>query len=198
MKKNNILKLIEFISLKDLKSIIPLKEKLDALQKKKQDMEKSLADVNRQIESLIGSTGKTAGRGSGRPKGTSRKSVKRRKRRIAQPSLSSVVVEILLEKKKPMKVNEIHDAVLSEKGYKTNAKNFKAQLRVLLYKNDKGLFKKMKPGLFALAGQRKPTAKRKTQKLSKKSVKKKSTVKKKAPAPQKKAVKKVVKKRSNR
>ena len=164
MKKTNLANLLETVSLQDLQKMVLTKGKLDSLEKKKTDLEKSLAAVNKQIDSLQGSLGKTGARGPGRPKGKpTKKKVKRTRKRIAQPSLSSVIVEILKEKKKPLKVNEIHDAVLKEKGYKTKAKNFKANLRIMLYTNKKGLFKKVKPGLFGLAAEKKKaTVKKKT------------------------------------
>ena len=191
MKKKTLANLLESVSLKDLKSMIPFKVKMDTLQNKKQDLEKSLESVNLEIESLMGTTGKTLTRS--RKKAT-RKSIKRSKRRIVQPSLSSVIVDLLKEKKKPLKVNEICEAVLKEKGYKTQAKNFKANVMILLYTNKKGLFKKVGPGLFGLAGEKKPTTKKKTQKSALKSVKKKSSNKKKLSATKKKIVKKVVNK----
>ena len=155
MKKNTLANMLDTISLKDLRSMIPFKVKMDTLQKKKQDLEKSLESVNHEIESLMGTTGKTSGRRPSRPKGiTKKKTVKRTRKRIAQSSLSSVVVEILQEKKKPLKINEICEAVLKEKGYKTQAKNFKANVTILLYTNKKGLFKKVGPGLFGLAGEK--------------------------------------------
>ena len=43
------------------------------------------------------------------------------------------------------------EVLLKEKGYKTKAKNFKSQVRILLYKNEKGLFKKTGPGKFSHA-----------------------------------------------
>jgi uncharacterized Zn finger protein len=118
----------------------------------KKIVEERLASVNGQFESLQGSLGKTGARGPGRPKGTVKKQkVKRTKKRIAQPPLSSVIVEILETRKKPLKVSEIHDALLNEKKYKTRAKNFKANVRIMLYKNEKELFKKVGPGAFTLA-----------------------------------------------
>ena len=62
-----------------------------------------------------------------------------------------MIAEILKEKKKPLGVNDICDALLKEKKYKTKAKNFKANVRILLYKNEKGLFRKSGPGRFRLA-----------------------------------------------
>ena len=73
-----------------------------------------------------------------------------------------MIVELLKEKKKPMKINEICEAVLKEKKYKTQAKNFKANVRILLYKNEKGLFKKVKTGLFGLAAAKKKATGKKT------------------------------------
>jgi|GEM_PF-385873 len=75
----------------------------------------------------------------------------RTRNRTAQPPLSSVIVEILKTRKKPLRVNEIHDALLNEKKYKTKAKNFKAIVRNILYKNEKELFEKAGPGAFTLA-----------------------------------------------
>jgi len=76
-----------------------------------------LASVNRQIESLQRSLGKTGARRRGRPKGTTKKKeVKKASKRIRQPSLSSLIVDILKEKKEPLGVNNICGAVLKEKG----------------------------------------------------------------------------------
>jgi hypothetical protein len=83
--------------------------------------------------------------------------VGRGRRRIAQPSLSALIVEILKEKKRPLGINEISDALLKEKGYRTRAKDFKAQVRVTVYRNDKGWFKKVKAGLFAPSADLQPT-----------------------------------------
>lgn len=178
MKKTNLTRLIESVSLKELQRMIAQRGKLDQLEKKRAELEKSLTAINRQIESVEGSIGKKAGGRPGRPKGaTKKKKVKRGRRRIAQPSLSSVILELLQEKKKPMKVNEICDGVLTEKGYKTKAKNFKSQVRILLYKNEKGLFKKLKPGLFGLVGGKRGTAKRKVS-TKRKTAKKKTATKK--------------------
>jgi ABC-type branched-subunit amino acid transport system ATPase component len=64
------------------------------------------------------------------------------------------IAEILREKKRPLGVNDICDALLQEKKYKTKAKNFKANVRILLYKNEKGLFKKAGPGRFRAAAKK--------------------------------------------
>ena len=122
-----------------------LKGRLEGLEKKKKALEKSLATVDRQIEALEASICKPAPR-----RNAFREAPKARKpkKRIVQPSLSSVVSEVLREKKKRLKVNEIVKAVLEEKKYKTQSKNFKGQLRILLYKNERRLFRKAGPGLF--------------------------------------------------
>ena len=75
----------------------------------------------------------------------------------------------------PLKINDICDALLEEKNYRTRAKDFKAQVRVMMYRNDKGLFSKPKPGLFKLAADAKP--KKKTKKKATKKARKRVTKK---------------------
>jgi HB1, ASXL, restriction endonuclease HTH domain len=149
MKRPNVVGLLENVSAKELQSLIAAKKKLDTLQGRKKALEKEHASVSRQIDSL---TRTSAKRPTARVKKAPKKSVKRpRRKRILQPSLSTVIVQVLEEKKRPMKINDIHDTLLKEKDYKTEAKNFKANVRILLYKNEKGFFKKVGPGRFALA-----------------------------------------------
>jgi repressor of nif and glnA expression len=107
---------------------------------------------------------------------------------LSQPSIQTLIVEILQEKKKPLSVNEIADSLLKEKKYKTKSANFKNQLRVLLYRNQKAMFKKVGTGQFGLAGPGKAPAAGKVAVKKKPVVKKKVVAKKKA-APKKKAVK---------
>jgi uncharacterized Zn finger protein len=75
----------------------------------------------------------------------------RTRTRTAQPPLSAVIVEILKTRKKPLRVNEIHDALLNEKKYKTKARDFRAIVRTMLHKNENELFEKAGPGTFTLA-----------------------------------------------
>jgi hypothetical protein len=190
MKKQNLVALLKSVSVDDLKNAIPVKEKMEKLERRKRSLEKDLASVVKQMESL------------GMPKGVrpparaDRKVARKAKRRrIAQPSLSSLIVEILKEKKKPLKINAICDALLKEKNYKTRAKDFKAQIRVMMYRNDKGLFKKAGPGLFTLAADTKPTKKAAKKKVTRKKAAKKKVTKKKVTrkkAAKKKATKKKV------
>lgn len=168
MKNQDLRNLVESVTVSDLKDLMDLKGKIDSLEKKRAELQKSLTGVDKEIEALQASMqkrlhkGKPAGRprGSaaatpgkagtgrapGRPKGT-----RGRKRGAGQLPLDRVVQEVLEEKKKPMRVSEICDAVLGEKKYRSKAKNFKGQLRIVLYKNEKGFFKKEGPGLFGLA-----------------------------------------------
>ena len=165
MKKQQLVSLVESVTMDDLKSLVALKGKMEILEKKKRELEKGLASVNRQMETVENSIEKLAGKGirqktvlTRKKKKTSKrktrktKVVRRTRKRAAQRSLSSVVVEVLGEQKKPMKVADLCTAVLKEKKYKTRAKDFKSQLRILLYKNEKKLFKKAGPGLFVLSG----------------------------------------------
>jgi len=165
MKKQDLVALLKSVSVDELKRAIPAKEKLEKLEKRKKSLEKELASVDKQIETL-------AVREVASPQARARKKVARKakRRRVAQPSLSSLVAEILKEKRKPLRINDICDALLKEKKYKTRAKNFKAQIRVMMYRNEKGLFKKAGPGLFKLAADAK--TKTKTTKTIKKRTKK--------------------------
>lgn len=169
MKNKKLLMVLESVSLEELNSLVPLKNKLDGLEKKKKDLQKKLDAVAKQIDSLQGSVGKDAtGKQPGSRKKVVKKKVKkapkakrkaatkvvkkRAKKRGVQPPLSTLIVEILKEKKRPVSVNDICEILLKEKKYKTKSKRFGNQIRVLLYRNDKGLFKKAGPGRFRLAG----------------------------------------------
>ncbi len=160
MRRPNLLRLLDSLSTEDLKHMITAKTKLADLEQQKVALDNKLASISKKIASLQSIL--ASKRGAGRLRG--RISLRARRKRIVQPSVSSLVVEILKEKKKPLKVNEISNAFLNEKGYKTQAKNFKGQLRILLYKNDKGLFKKVGPGVFALAGEKEKAKQKKSAK----------------------------------
>ncbi len=191
--------MLESVSLKDLQSLVTAKGKLDKLLEQKSSIEKDLASVDSEIAAIRKSLGKPGpGKAPAKTAPVSRKKRARRKK-TGQPSIQTLIVEILREKKKPLSVNEISDILLKEKKYKTKSANFKNQLRVLLYRNDKGLFTKAGTGKFGLkaAGQTPaakaiPVAKKASSKKKKTAARKKTAVKK--VAAKKKAVKKAVKK----
>ena len=162
MAKKELLTLLRSASVKDLKELLALKKDLDELERKQQQLLKQFTSVSKDIGSVQtafrkSKSKKPAGRVKKATKKAARKPAKKRKtkKRVVQPSLSSLIVEILKEKKRPLGVNDICDALLKEKKYKTRAKNFKANVRILLYKNEKGLFKKAGPGRFRLAAAKK-------------------------------------------
>ena len=157
MAKKELLTLLQSASVKDLKELLALKKELDALEKKEKALLKQFTSVSKDIASIQTAFGKPSGRKkpAARVKKTTRKRARKSVKKTVQPSLSSLIAEILKEKKKPLGVNDICDALLKEKKYKTKAKNFKANVRILLYKNDKGLFKKAGPGRFRLAAAKK-------------------------------------------
>jgi len=200
MKKEDLVALLKSVSVDELKRAIPAKEKLEELEKRRKSLEKELASVDRQIETL-------AVREVASPQARAKKKVARKakRRRIVQPSLSSLVADILKEKKKPLRINDICDALLKEKKYKTRAKNFKAQIRVMMYRNEKGLFKKAGPGLFKLAADARTktkttkTIKKRTKKTTKKRTKttkkRRKTTKKRSRKATKKRTKKATKKK---
>ncbi len=165
MKNSSLFMVLESVSLEELNNLVPLKKKLDDLEKKKKDLQKNLDAVTKQIISLQGSVGEvTAKKQPASRKKVVKKKVKKAprakrkavrktaKKRGGQPPLSDLIVEILKEKKRPVSVNDICDILLQEKKYKTKSKRFGNQIRVLLYRNDKGLFKKAGPGRFKLQG----------------------------------------------
>ncbi len=158
MAKKELLALLQSASVKDLKELLVLKKELDALEKKEKALLKQFTSVSKDIGSIQTAFGKPSRRKkpAARVKKTTRKGTRKSaKKKAVQPPLSSLIVEILKEKKKPLGVNDICDALLKEKKYKTKAKNFKSNVRILLYKNEKGLFKKAGPGRFRLAAAKK-------------------------------------------
>jgi hypothetical protein len=166
--------MLDTVSVSDLQSLLAAKEKLDKLQVKKSSLEKDLASIDKQIASVQKTLGKPVSvKRRGRKPSVSKKKAARAKRKPAQPSIQTLIVEILQDKKKPLSVNDISDSLLNEKKYKTKSSNFKNQLRVLLYRNQKGLFKKVGAGQFGLAGGKAPA--RVKVSVKKKVVKKKAT-----------------------
>jgi len=158
MAKKELLILLRSASVKDLKELLALKKELVVLEKKEKALLKQFTSVSRDIGSIQTGFGKPSRskKPATRVKKTTRKGTRKSaKKKAVQPSLSSLIAEILKEKKKPLGVNDICDALLKEKKYKTKAKNFKANVRILLYKNEKGLFKKAGPGKFKLAAAKK-------------------------------------------
>jgi len=145
--------LLESMSLQELKSLIAARENYDRLQKKKTALEKELDAVNRNIDHLLAPLQRIVRvrpPSSGVPR-----------RRTAQLSIEKLIIEMIRENQRPMTVNEIAHTLLNEKQYRTTSGNFKNQLRVLLYRNRKGLFKKTDAGTFDLAGDVSGAGKRK-------------------------------------
>jgi len=158
MAKKELLILLRSASVKDLKELLALKKELYALEKKEKALLKQCTSVSRDIgssQTAFGNSSRKKKPGARVKKKTRKGTRKSAKKKAVQPSLSSLIAEILKEKKKPLGVNDICDALLKEKKYKTKAKNFKANVRILLYKNEKGLFKKAGPGKFKLAAAKK-------------------------------------------
>jgi hypothetical protein len=171
MRKQDLVALLQSVSTDELKKAIPIKERMEALEKRKTGLEKELASVVKQIESLVAPLGAQPASPAGKRKAAR----KGKRRRVAQPSLASLIAEILREKKKPLRINDICDALLEEKKYRTRARDFKAQIRVMMYRNEKGLFKKVGPGLFKLTADTKPQTEAKSKAKAKPKGKKKTT-----------------------
>lgn len=154
MNRKDLAYLMESVSLADLKQLLEVKGKLEDLTRKKKELEKNLAEVDRRIAALLGSA---KGLPVAAVEGAARKGQAGKRRRIAQPSLASVIADVLRENRRPMKVNDIATAVVEKKKYRTKARDFKSQIRILLYKNEKKWFKKVAPGLFTVAAQQQST-----------------------------------------
>ncbi len=150
VNREDLAYLMESVSVADLKQLLEVKGKLEELTRKRKELEKNLAEVDRRIAALLGSA---KGLPAAAIQGAARKGKAGRRGRIAQPSLASVIADVLRESRRPMKVNDIATAVVEKKKYQTSARDFKSQVRILLYKNEKKWFKKVAPGLFTLSAQ---------------------------------------------
>lgn len=154
MNRKDLAYLMESVSAADLKQLLEVKGKLEDLTRKKKELEKNLVEVDRRIAALLGSV---KGLPAAAVEGAARKGRAGKRRRIAQPSLASVIADVLRENRRPMKVNDIAAAVVEKKKYRTKARDFKSQIRILLYKNEKKWFKKVAPGLFTVSSQQQST-----------------------------------------
>lgn len=149
----------------ELQAMIDKKDQLQALQRKRAQLEADLAGVTKQIEAIVASIQGTRTRaktGAGKPKAGRKKKVSGARTRVDQPPVDLLIAEVLSEKKRALSVADLETALIREKGYKTQSKNFRNQLRVTLYRNQKKLFKKTFPGFFDLspAGKRAQTARK--------------------------------------
>ena len=149
MADNIIETLVQKASIKDLEEIIEIKQTIHNLQQKRLSLEEHLRKIDRQIEATmeeipdieLSAMTHSAVSDSGRT----------RRSRLETRNLTSLIVEVLTESAGPMKVADIADRLINRKGYTPGGQNFTASLRVLFYKNAKGLFRKEGPGLFGLA-----------------------------------------------
>lgn len=162
MAQSDLLQLVRSTSLSDLQSMIAAREKIEGLLEKKSSLLKDISAIDQEITSIEKSLARSASKALA-PGGRKRSSATRRKRsrgrrgkRASQPSMQSLIAEILREKGRPLSVNEIADTLLNERSYKTTSKNFKHQLRVMLSLNKKGLFKKLGSGMYASAAESTP------------------------------------------
>lgn len=115
------------ISSADLKAIIALVERREALEK--------------QLEAIL----KEAKAHIPKPQ----KAIKPKSLGIAQPLLGDLITEILNEAKRPLSVQEIYDATLA-KGYVWRSGNPKNALNVKMYTTR--AFRKSSPGCFEVRG----------------------------------------------
>jgi chromosome segregation ATPase len=135
-------------------------QSLAQLERQRVRIGRELARRQKQVRQLKGKIGKTRTRlakleaglaaALGAAESAAAKKPRRKVRRRRGRSQKDVVREVLLQAKKPLSIPEIL-AQLKTRGYRWQSKNPKAALSVMLYTNQK-LFKRAKPGRFAVAG----------------------------------------------
>ena len=160
MKKPGLGDVLKSVSLHELESLVSEREKVDGLEKRRNELREELFAVNRQIDSILrsvedletgGHSAKKKGSGKKRGPGTAVKPGRSAPgKAAARHSVSSLVAEILEEKNKPLTVYEICGALLNEKNYRTDSPNFDSQILALLQENPEGLFSELRPGKFIL------------------------------------------------
>jgi len=144
-------KVVETVPLEDLQLVAAVKKKLTRLRGKKYAIYKEIEGIEKKLEPIRKALPAQALDESGltRMRQALQKAVRQKGHR--RPSMESLILEILRESNDPVSINELADRVINERGYRTRSPNFKNQLRVLLYRNRKGLFRKVGPGRFVPA-----------------------------------------------
>lgn len=160
---------------KELHDLFSLKNSVEKILSLQLNIEKRLTGLERQLEKLH----KTP---SGKPDLPKSARKARGRKRKAQTPLTDVIIQVMREKKGPISVNELADAISKGKLFTSKAKNFKNNLRVILYRNNKDLFNLASRGMFELAegSAEKKVAAKKSVKPKAKARTKKSTTKKRA------------------
>ena len=154
----NLAKILPTVSLKDFRRLLSVKVKLDARRKRRAAIHRELTAVERRLERVEASLPPYARDRSSLPDLRRALERARKDRRPRQPTIEALMVELFRERKRPLSVNELTDGVLNEKGYKSTSPNFRNQLRVLLYRNRKGLYQRVGKGRFTLANGKAPPA----------------------------------------
>ncbi len=144
---------VETKTIADLERLLEGKrQRLEALQQRRDRLVGQVAKVDEQIRSLAG-------------KATARREVRRR-RRTGQKSLQSCVVDVLSQSAEPKTAAEIAEAVIAA-GYRSSSKNPVALVRHVCYTTDR--IETKERGKFVLASE--PRA-RETGRKTKKSARK--------------------------
>ena len=128
----------------ELKDLFNLKKSVDKILSYQHTIDKRLASLERNIENLHNASARKI-----TPKKRAGKA--RARRRKAQRPLTDVIIQVMRKKKGPISVNELAEAILKGKLFTSSAKNFKNNLRVILYRNKKDLFNLSSRGMFELA-----------------------------------------------
>ena len=200
----------------ELRDLFDLKKTVDSIKAHQSTIEDQLKRLERHL------LGTPKGASKAVTKGTEKKTAPKAKAPVpaAKPkrgsgagkgrlSLPEVVVQVMRDKKAPLSVDELADIILKGKLYISASKNFKNNLRVILYRNKKEIFKRVSAGMFQLTegtAKSKPAAKKavapakagkaKTAKPAKKKTAAKKSATKKATAKETAAAKKATVKKS--
>jgi hypothetical protein len=119
----------------------------------RRDLEALLVWVTKELQTISGLLGKPGTKKAPVPAGKPTKKVagKPAGSSGARPSLASTVAEILKEKKKPLSIDDLAQALQKKRKDKSQGRQLKAQLKDLFQRNPRGMFKRTKTGSYTLA-----------------------------------------------
>lgn len=158
MPKQYLKEILQKASLKDLHDFVEIKETIDKLEARKAAIERELIEINDALGKIFEKLPDLGielppKKRRGRRTRAEAMGVQEPPKRPKQPPLAELVKTLLRENGEPMPVDEIVDVLLNEKRYRTKSTNFISNLRVLLYHNKKGYFRRVSPGVFDLVAE---------------------------------------------
>ena len=155
MPKQYLKEILQKVSLKDLHDFVEIKETIDKLEHRKAALERELREINDDLGKIfekLPNLGIELPPKKRRGRRTRAEAMDRQEppKRPKQTPLAELVKTVIQENGEPMAVDEIVHVLLNERRYRTKSTNFISNLRVLLYHNKKGYFRRVSPGVFDL------------------------------------------------